>query len=1129
MPDLPADQDLRGRALSVVESFHLEAPAGSGKTAVLLARLLALLAQVQEPEELLALTFTRKAAGELRTRLFKLIRQEDLPSHPSPWDLRLQDLAQQVFRRHGDAAALKLSPERLPVTTFHSFCARLLRLAPQAGIPLDFQVLEGREADWVREEALEEMRRRLAARPADDPVRLALVRRLVRLNNDWPRLARELAGLLARRDSLGEFIQLARLSRSPEAYQGLLEERFLLVLTPNLQALREEFAASPLGADWEGFWRELHRAGASLAEKLPRRIPGSRREDLPWWQAIAEALLTQNGAPRKQLIPKYGFPPNFAKTSWGDLIKELPEPAAHRLQQCREWSPEGVPLEEAAAVQDLVLILWEALTVYEELCAARRALDFIALEQAALKLLDVENPSDLLLSLDCRIKHLLVDEFQDTSDGQMELLCRLLAEWAPGDGRTLAVVGDPKQSIYGWRQAKVRLFLESRLGLPCRDKILPLEPLPLSVNFRADRTLIDWVNQVFGETVMHPDSSPGGVEFYPADPGPQAPPGEAPFLALFPARDGTAGREAEARWLARQLKEAAAVRQPGEKIGVLLFARTHLAFYLQALGREGLSVQVREGLKLADSRVAGHLHNLAAALARPQDGVAWAGVVMGPWGPQSLELLARVAQTPGGVWPEKLRRFLQEDDSFPYFRPVWGSVLSARDLVGRRPLGEIIQGWLDENLAWQGLAAWEGPGGVANARAYLDLLMEAESGLPEENLARADFYLKEAYQPPDPRAVDSPVEILTVHGAKGLEFHHLFLPFLDWQPLRAEDKTPPFLLEEIPGSPYHGLALARAYAQENHSSLYQMLKQIKDRRILDEARRVFYVAATRARRRLVLSGVVKLNKDGESLVPPDSPLGWLWRHYGHPQAYPGMFAWPDPEVKGEVFFEVPAVPPVTALGTEPVEDLAPPWDFTPEAAPYEMLYPSRLAKELEGDEVVTSEAEVAADAAMIRGRVTHRLLDAVAHGEVLPSENAVAAALGREGLTWEAAQELAPEILGEAAACRDDPFLGRLLAPAPPFAASEWLLEDQPEPGVIRRGVMDRLAFDGNDWWLLDYKTSRPDKPEDWDAFMAREKEKYAPQLRAYREMAARAKNIPPEAIRMGLFFTACRRVMELD
>ena len=127
------------------------------------------------------------------------------------------------------------------------------------------------------------------------------------------------------------------------------------------------------------------------------------------------------------------------------------------------------------------------------------------------------------------------------------------------------------------------------------------------------------------------------------------------------------------------------------------------------------------------------------------------------------------------------------------------SLEQARGQVGRRPLADILTDWLEATGAWAGIAAWEGPLGVANARTYLDLLAAAEAGLPEATFVKADFNLQEAFQPPDPRAQASPVEILTVHGAKGLEFHQVFLPFLDWQPLKSEDNTPPFLLEEIPG------------------------------------------------------------------------------------------------------------------------------------------------------------------------------------------------------------------------------------------------------------------------------------------------------------------------------------------
>ena len=1128
-PTPPADQAIRDQALGPGESFHLEAPAGSGKTSVLLARFLTLLARVDTPEEMLALTFTRKAAGELRARVMALLwERQDPGPDASPLELRLRELAAAVFRRHADDAQLKLTPERLPIMTFHGFGAQLLKLAPQeAGAPLEFKLLEEDEARWLKIEALEEMRRRLNGRPSRDPVRQALVRRLVRLNNDWRRLAKELYGLLSRRDSLGDFLNLARVSRDAAAYRQLLEERFQMVLRPSLEELRAGLAGCDLGKDWPAFWRELQ--GSAHGGLIGPELPGSAPADLSPWQAVSEVLLTKQGTPRKRLSVKDGFPEGFDQKKWVPLIQDLPETVVRFLKQCRDLTPTGASSEEAAALQDLVILVGQALSVYEQLCARKGALDFVDLEAATLNLLREDDPTEVMLRLDWRLKHLLVDEFQDTSLNQMQLLCRLMAGWQADEGRTLMVVGDPKQSIYGWRQAKPRLFMASRKGLPCGGaEPLPLTPLKLTTNFRATRTLITWANEVFGGAVMK--SGAAGARFHRAESRPGAPEGPVPYLALFAGDSDQAARELEARWLARQVAQALATLKERETIGILLFTRTHLPRYLQALYDAGLAVRVREGLKLTESRTVAHLHNLARALTRPQDEVAWAAALRGPWGPQPLATLARVAQMPGDLWPEKLRRFTAqtEPDDCPAGLPGLAESLSqARRQVGRRPLADILTDWLEASRAWAGIAAWEGPLGVANARTYLDLLAAAEAGLPEATFVKADFNLKEAFQPPDPRALASPVEILTVHGAKGLEFHRVFLPFLDWQPLKSEDNTPPFLLEEIPGRDRYGLALARPYVQEKPSSLYLLLRNLKNQRVVDEARRVFYVAVTRARQRLVMSGLARLDKKGNWQGSGDSPLTWLREHYrlNLPPAGSAV-SWPEPEMQVE---RLTAVQPQTGESAPP-PDLPAAWDFHPEAAPFQVSFPSGLAAPREETATVPeTELAEAGDAARLRGVIMHRALQTLARGGGPPDAPSLAAALRQEGLNGPAAASLAAEIQAELAACQADPFLSALLRPDIPRAASEWLLEDRPQPGAIRRGVIDHLSFDGHDWWLLDYKTSRPAAGEDWEAFISRETGKYRPQLLAYREMAARAQGIePPEAIRLGVYFTASRKVVEM-
>ncbi len=304
------------------------------------------------------------------------------------------------------------------------------------------------------------------------------------------------------------------------------------------------------------------------------------------------------------------------------------------------------------------------------------------------------------------------------------------------------------------------------------------------------------------------------------------------------------------------------------------------------------------------------------------------------------------------------------------------------------------------------------------------------------------------------------------------------------------------------------------------------MRDLKNQRVVDEARRVFYVAVTRARQRLVMSGLARRDKQGNWQASGESPLGWLRQHYGQDLPVAGSAAWPAPEMDIEL---VTAVEPQTGETASPRE-LPPAWDFSPEAAPYQVSFPSSLSPP-PGDTAAWPATDSATDsyAARLRGVIMHRALSTLARGNPQPDAVSLAAALRQEGMSASAATSLAAEIEAELAACQADPFLTALLAPEIPGAASEWLLEDQPQPGAIRRGVIDRLAFDGKDWWLLDYKSSRPAAGEDWEAFIIRETEKYRPQLLAYREMAAKAQGIePPEDIRVGIYFTACRKVVEM-
>ena len=231
--------------------------------------------------------------------------------------------------------------------------------------------------------------------------------------------------------------------------------------------------------------------------------------------------------------------------------------------------------------------------------------------------------------------------------------------------------------------------------------------------------------------------------------------------------------------------------------------------------------------------------------------------------------------------------------------------------------------------------------------------------------------------------------------------------------------------------------------------------------------------------------------------------------------------WPGPELEVEVVTEAPPLPPHARIPAL----LEAPLPFVPEAAPYQITFPSQLA-----EAEIRAEAEALEDPEIprLRGEIIHRGLETLALGGELPGVAGLAAALRQEGLDPAKAAALAPELLAELAACRRDPWLTARLDPKLPQGVSEWLLEDLAAPGNVRRGKLDRLVFDGQSWWILDYKSSRPEPPEDWEEFIVRETEKYRPQLLAYREMTAKAKGLAPEEIRLALYFTACRRAVEM-
>lgn len=1121
--ELP-DGRSRRAALDTTRSHHVEAPAGSGKTLLLTMRFLKLLGEVQHPGEIIALTFTEKAAGEMRDRIIRYLKMARDSAAPSgEFEAGILALAAGALKKQERFLHILTSSNGLNVMTFHSFCYYLVKRAPlEAGISPDCEILGEQDLPVFLEEVAQRVMKELMDGAKNRPERKALEGRLLAHNNAWQGLKEELKAVISSRDRFGDLIREIK-EPSASTVRDTLQKRLRETVEASLENLSKGFHSTPLGGNWTPFIDHLKSRSARVCHQLPPSPPGTRWESLPAWRGLAETFLTKAGRPRKSLGPAGGFYSGFSKSPWGEMIVNLGEDLCRRLHETRSLPGADEEPTDVEALKDFILLSIHCIVAYSQACALRHVMDFIGLEEAALRILREDEPTDLHLHLDYRIRHLLVDEFQDTSRNQWNLLHRLCSGWEPGDGRTLFIVGDPKQSIYAFRKAEVRLFMEAREGLPLPGRgRLPLHSLLLKTNFRSRQGLIDWCNDLFGNTVMtRPNVDADEVPFSASVPAPGAEKEATIALNLFTGDRETA-KAKEAAWLARKVRTLIGETDGRKSVAILLFTRNRLHRYLQAFKAEGIPLQVKEGLLLAERPEVLHLLQIARVIARPHDDVAWASLVRSPWNWFGHDLLYRASLKDPVGWRDKILTAAEED---PQMNALRGAIEHALQRGGRDPLGQLVRDFWENLDGPRVTAALYGMAGIANCRQFFQVLETVEQGVPQETLTRLEALLKTLYEPVDPMAARSPVTMMTVHGAKGLEFDIVFIPFLDWRPLSSGGQVPPaYLLERIPGaSGRHLVAMGTDRRTGEPTPLFQMLKKFQQDRRMGEAKRLFYVAATRAREALFLSGIAGV-KDNELKAAGGSLLEWVMDHEkitgtapADTQNCPRGTARTvvDPELKA-----------VTPASWETAFALPEPLPFQAEKIPYVIENPSAVP----GNKTVLSaegiERSRESPSLAARGIVTHRILNRVVRGGSTPSRISIEKALAREGVAGEWATRLAEDIMEEVSGVLQDPLISRLRGKETPVLRSEWAVEDSAGDRRVRSGILDLVAFDGTFWWIIDFKTSRP--PDgNLEDFVNGQMALYGPQIDAYRFMLCKAEGVRPENIRAGIYLTALKKWIE--
>ncbi|MDM3870158.1 UvrD-helicase domain-containing protein [Porticoccus sp. W117] len=1121
MTSQPADHQQRQQALDPNRSFAVAAPAGSGKTGLLTQRVLTLLAGCQHPEEVLAITFTRKAAAEMRHRIVEALQLAQSPSAPdNGYQRQTWELARKVLEKDAEHNwQLLTATSRLRIQTIDGLCRNLARqLVLENGLGELPQPSDNPQA--LYQEAVRELLKELE-NSAPESTANALATLLRHLDNNMPRLENLLSGLLAKREQWLSHILSVRDARP------YLEQQLQQTIAETLQQAQQQL--QPYASELAQL---LDYAANNLANSNPDHplcqlqgiceLPPADSDNGYIWQVLLGLLFTAKGEWRKTIDVRSGFPagkgePKERKEQLLALIGELQQQDGllETLQDILTLPYPHYPQKQWQVLQALTELLPQLSARLSLVFLRNNACDFTEITLAALRALGTEdNPSDTALRLDYRIRHILVDEFQDTSSSQMQLLRRLTAGWQQDDGRSLFIVGDGMQSLYGFRSANVGLFLEARRH-PIGD--IQLQPLDLSVNFRSQNNLVEWVNQLFRRAFpQRDDIGRGAVRYSDAVGFKESLPGDAVTIDAIVDADS---RQQEAQLVVEKIHSAQSA-DPNGSIAVLVRGRSHLRDILPALYQAGLTWQAIDIEPLATKMAVIDVHSLTKALLSPADRIAWLAILRAPWcGLQLADIECLATETcdanpitQGEYFPLLLGQLM-------HWQHLQGLSEEGRDILsrtvppllaglqqrGRKPLRTWLEGiW----LALGGPAALLDSGDLQHVRRYFDLL-EEHSGEGEVQDWQAFTQAVDNLYATPPATSSAQLQLMTIHKSKGLEFDTVIIPGLD-KATAGNDTEMLLWRERIDHSGQPQLLLGPLQASgDSDDLLFEHLKQEAKLKTRLENARVIYVGATRAIKHLHLLFHLKSNpKEGYKAPAINSLLAPLW-----------MALEPELEQSVQLHHVEQAAEESPTPSLTHFSRLPPGWQ--PEQHHNDSMLAAYRGR-AEGYEA-DPETEQPDPSARHVGTVLHRTLQQVAtEGTAQWNQARIEQ---QQGFWRVQLQQLGvPQDALPAAIDQLSAALNNTLADD----RGQWILNNRHQDNQCelalgynannnhKMAVVDRTFIADGERWIVDYKSAQPAGGQDLNDFSQQQISHYQAQLQHYGKLFAAMENLP---VRLALYF----------
>ena len=1027
----------------VYRNIMVSSPAGSGKTERLARRYIELLTLGVEPERILAITFTEKAAAEMKERIFTVLQQEN------------PELARKIREK-----ILKVR-----ISTIHSFCLSMLRrFSSISGLDPNLEILDDPKSFW--REIVYDTLMRIGEREAGSNYHTLLMQ-LISENGfkGWNEIYRLLEVLFHKRLVSDPF----RLSRKVDEARGLQDLPLDVQSIDDVLILKH----SKIGPRYIDHYQDL----------FPDSLDPQNVSQVHAILNQSKELFLSGGRPRHQ-------PP---KGKW-------------RLEGYRDWTERMTrywSLVNSLYTRDrthkfYALFRDRFLKEYTNRKREKQLVDFEDLELLTYYLIS-EHPewTNILYAFDEHTDHILVDEFQDTNFLQWSIIKKLTEEWRAGFGAkrelmiepTLFLVGDEKQSIYYFRGANVEVFSNAKNELKQWLPENKFSYIKVMDNYRSLQSIIDFTNKVFGQIMNPKDEAPAWKTRYSGFERRRKNEHRGRVEIILTHCEGNMEqrRRKEAELVAKRIislvgnlyvytKEEEKKVCSFDDITVLLRKRTYLSVYEQYLRRFTIPFVVLKGVGFYEEPEVAFLRSFVSFLADPSDDYNLYCVLKSPLFGFSERDLFTINQELGPSLFYRLKKFGKKDhkkvEDIKYLEK-W------LHQSQETPLSLILEEMMEERQGWK--VFWQ-PQRTANVKKFIQIVEDFDRK-GRHILRIRDYFEKNIAKEEEPKANVSPegidaVRIMTIHAAKGLQFPVVFVVGLDEKAAKKDAES--LLVEER----REGEVVIRYqpdYFLRRSDRLF-LEKRCKEE---EEEKRLFYVAVTRAKDALFLSGIWNGYET--------SRLGWL-KESLHMRQTDGGFKI-DGEIEGLYVLDENMVDEAYRLRKEEcIECVCEEWkSYKEKIAQLPSLMIKNVTEEIE-ERVRHGEGWV------VFGEVLHKILEELSKGYLKANKVHIKGRAQRlfllRGLSSSEISQWVSRVVEHYLRLKENGLLGLVLPCEKAYAELPFVLRKK---GISYMGRIDRVVLKDGEVNVYDYKTFPVSEKEVKSAINT-----YRFQLKLYKEAASK-------------------------